>query len=304
MEKRKILGAILILIGFVLILNSFSGMTGFAVADSIGKGVSSILGFVFVIGGFLVFIGGQQEGLKGLERTIKKVDKGELNPLEMETKRKENIENCYPAFRDFLRKGDFSKLPPKVVGMYGKYKKELESLPNSKKATYLKSRLSELSYDPILNQLVDYQKLRSKNFNRDPLRIKKAKDSSFDDEVYVRFENEKHSVAWPKVGDVDFVPFDEIRVNPARGNLFSIISLKKLVSDKFLTKKGELNSKWSPQKRQDYLSSTYGIDKGSRQRNMVFFNLEKGTSLIPFGQYSNIKVKDKIPLVKIIKKKK
>ena len=58
-NAQKTLGAILILTGIVLILNSFSGITGFVVAESLGKSVSSILGLVFVIGGVLVFMSGR-----------------------------------------------------------------------------------------------------------------------------------------------------------------------------------------------------------------------------------------------------
>lgn len=65
MEKRKIIGTTLILIGFLFILNSFPGITGFAVAESVGNGVSGILGLVFVVGGVLVF---------NLENQLKKIE--------------------------------------------------------------------------------------------------------------------------------------------------------------------------------------------------------------------------------------
>jgi len=55
-KKFKIIGATLILIGCVFILNSFSTITGFAIADSIGKGVSSIIGLVLVGGGIVMFM--------------------------------------------------------------------------------------------------------------------------------------------------------------------------------------------------------------------------------------------------------
>jgi len=64
MKVNKILGIVLFLIGGFLIFNSFSSMTGFAVAEFVGKGASSILGFVFVLVGVLVFMAGgkQKEG--------------------------------------------------------------------------------------------------------------------------------------------------------------------------------------------------------------------------------------------------
>ncbi len=57
----KILGIILFLVGCIFILNSFSGITGFVVAESVGKGVSGILGLVLVIGGVLVFVEGREK---------------------------------------------------------------------------------------------------------------------------------------------------------------------------------------------------------------------------------------------------
>lgn len=53
---RKIIGIILFLIGAILIFNSFSGMTGFVVSNLVGKGISSILGFGFIIGGGILLI--------------------------------------------------------------------------------------------------------------------------------------------------------------------------------------------------------------------------------------------------------
>jgi hypothetical protein len=53
---HKIAGAILFLIGIVLIFNSFSGITGFVVLENIGKGVSSIFGLVFVLGGLALLM--------------------------------------------------------------------------------------------------------------------------------------------------------------------------------------------------------------------------------------------------------
>lgn len=58
MEKRrlKILGAISILIGTFFVLNASSGITGFAIANSVGKNVSGILGLMLVVGGVILFM--------------------------------------------------------------------------------------------------------------------------------------------------------------------------------------------------------------------------------------------------------
>jgi energy-coupling factor transporter transmembrane protein EcfT len=49
-------GIFLILMGSLFILNSLSGITGFIIAKSIGKNISSIFGFVLVVGGILVLM--------------------------------------------------------------------------------------------------------------------------------------------------------------------------------------------------------------------------------------------------------
>lgn len=63
MEKRKILGIVLFLIGGFLIFNSFSGMTGFVVAENIEKNISSIIGLMLVIGGIVLFVRGKEGNL-------------------------------------------------------------------------------------------------------------------------------------------------------------------------------------------------------------------------------------------------
>ena len=93
MEKRKIIGTTLILIGSVIIFSSFSSMTGFSIANSVEKDLGSILGFGFVIGGILVFMarkqkegnlakqilkdGGVIQSSRKLRRISKKVEKQE-----------------------------------------------------------------------------------------------------------------------------------------------------------------------------------------------------------------------------------
>lgn len=53
MRKRWLgyVGTLLIVVGVVLVLNSFSGITGFVVLEDFGREVSGILGFVLVLGG-------------------------------------------------------------------------------------------------------------------------------------------------------------------------------------------------------------------------------------------------------------
>lgn len=60
---QKAAGVILFFIGFIFILNSLSGMTGFAIAESIGKIPSSIIGLIFIIGGILLFVRGKESNL-------------------------------------------------------------------------------------------------------------------------------------------------------------------------------------------------------------------------------------------------
>jgi hypothetical protein len=50
----KILSYMVILAGALLILNAFSGLTGFVVSEAIGINVSSILGVILFIGGIIL----------------------------------------------------------------------------------------------------------------------------------------------------------------------------------------------------------------------------------------------------------
>jgi len=58
MKKRglQILGVLLIIVGGVLILNSFSGITGFVVFGETGQKVGGAVGALLVLGGVLVFV--------------------------------------------------------------------------------------------------------------------------------------------------------------------------------------------------------------------------------------------------------
>lgn len=70
MQMEKIIGALMFFIGTILILNSFSGITGFVVAESIGKGISSILGFALIVGGILFMAEGREEKEGNLAQKI------------------------------------------------------------------------------------------------------------------------------------------------------------------------------------------------------------------------------------------
>jgi len=70
MKIREIISAVFVSIGFLFILNSFSGITGFAVAESFGKNASSVLGFVFVVVGILGFLRENLE--KSLRESVEK----------------------------------------------------------------------------------------------------------------------------------------------------------------------------------------------------------------------------------------
>lgn len=72
-EKFRIgIGTLSLLIGVFLVLDSFSGITGHVVSEQTGKGIGSILGLAFVIGGLLLFALEIQERRKegGLERNL------------------------------------------------------------------------------------------------------------------------------------------------------------------------------------------------------------------------------------------
>jgi len=56
MKVLRILGIVLLLLGVFFILNAGSGITGFVVFEDVGKGVSSILGIAFVVGGILLIM--------------------------------------------------------------------------------------------------------------------------------------------------------------------------------------------------------------------------------------------------------
>ncbi|PIN88573.1 hypothetical protein COU61_04385 [Candidatus Pacearchaeota archaeon CG10_big_fil_rev_8_21_14_0_10_35_13] len=173
---------------------------------------------------------------------------------------------------------------------------------------YYKSFISELleGYENLESYLEQYQIMfeaqQKEEEYMNPLRIEEADDKTFLKTQFVRFEIEKNT-GWPEEGEVGFLPFDERRVNPARGPLFSIIPLTRLIKDKYLTKEGTLNPSWGWQQRQNYLRDKYGIDEAPRQRTLIIFVIEKGAELEGYGNYQNILITDKVPLIKVVKKK-
>jgi hypothetical protein len=57
----EISGMLTFLIGFVLMANYLSGITGYAISNRIGVEFSSIAGIVFIIGGLALFIAGRHQ---------------------------------------------------------------------------------------------------------------------------------------------------------------------------------------------------------------------------------------------------
>ena len=55
-NKKRFLGILLFWIGVIIILNSFSGITGFVISGNIYKTGFSLIGLVFVIGGLGIFM--------------------------------------------------------------------------------------------------------------------------------------------------------------------------------------------------------------------------------------------------------
>lgn len=55
MKKLGVFGSFLLIVGAVLILSSFSGMTGFAISNGVNGQVCSALGIALFVGGILIF---------------------------------------------------------------------------------------------------------------------------------------------------------------------------------------------------------------------------------------------------------
>ncbi|MBI4154986.1 hypothetical protein HY498_02795 [Candidatus Woesearchaeota archaeon] len=308
MKKKhfRFLSLAFFLFGIFLLLNSKTDITGAIVrVSSIPLGFSSIFGIVFILFSVVLFIGREnlEERLKVKKTSVQKrggsyylINKKTSESFSLKDIKEFSIDK---HLRRELRKEYFSDL----LRLYSdsteqerfQYKRFIEALSPNTNRKDLDKRLKQFANV--------YNFLKDKLAYMDPKRIDEAKSSDFSDIVYVRFENERDTL-WPEEESIGFLPFDEVKVNPSRGPLFSVIPRIKLIQDGYLLKNGKtLNPKWSSQKRQDYLRDKHGIDVGTRQRNMIFFQIEKDSKIESFGNYKNIIVEKKVPLVKVIRKK-
>lgn len=308
MKKKhfRFLSLAFFLFGILFLLNSKIDITGAVIgASNISSSFGFIFGIVFILLSAVLFISGESlEERISIKNTFIKKRENSYYLIDTVNGKDYSLESIKELSqdRDFnreLRKEYFSDL----LMLYAnspeeekfQYKMFIEALsPNAEKKN-LNKRLKQ--FENVYNSFKD------KLVYMNPKRIESAKSSDFNEEVYIRFENERDTF-WPEEGSVNFLPFDEVKVNPSRGPLLSIIPLSKLIRDGYLLRDGEtLNPKWSPQKRQNYLRDTYGIDVGTRQRNMIYFQLEKDAVVERYGNYENVVVEKEVPLVKVIKKK-
>lgn len=85
MKERviKSIWILLIVVGVLLLLNSFSGITGFVVSENLQGGLSIVWGLVFIVGGILLFVVLREREsklikiirTKTFEKAIKKIPK-------------------------------------------------------------------------------------------------------------------------------------------------------------------------------------------------------------------------------------
>lgn len=308
MKKKhfSFLSLAFLLIGIFFLLNSKTDITGAVVGVSnISSGFSSVFGIVFILVSAMLFVGGEslEEKLKTKNTILKKINReyqiyntrngehyslNDLSELSQDNEIKKELRKEY--FSDLLKFYSSSSEREKPI-----YKEFINALSPNTENNYLTKRLKQ--FENV------YNKFKDKLEYRNPKRIEGMKSSDFNDDLYVRFENERDT-SWPEEGNIGFLPFDEVKVNPSRGPLLSAIPLAKLIRDGYLLNDGEtLNPQMSSQKRQDYLRDNYGIDIGARQRNLVIFQIEKNTKIQPYEKYINIVVDQKVPLVKVKKKK-
>ncbi len=331
----RFLGFALLLIGTLFFLNPESGITGAAAfGQAGGSELSALFGIILFLASAVFFIAAEAtaeliapvheaEHEKKKPKTLE--EKIAVKHTSMLKKKEHSREDAYyiidgnngdsyslneikEASSDReLRSALRSEFLSDLLRLYSdsdprekwKYRQFIEAMsPNSSKEHLDKSlhRFEEV-----------YHKLKGRIKNEkgfmDPKRIDKAKESDFGKGVYVRLENERDTL-WPEQDKVGFLPFDKMKVNPARGPLISVIPIETLIRHGyFLDDSGHLNPKWSTQKRKDYLKDTFGIDVDVSNRNLIFFRLENDAYVEPYGKYENIVVKEKVPLVKVIKKK-
>jgi len=75
MRKGAVLGIIFLILGVFFLINSFSGITGFVIVEDFGRGISGILGVVFVLVGILLFSAGNygQEAYRKRESKLREI---------------------------------------------------------------------------------------------------------------------------------------------------------------------------------------------------------------------------------------
>jgi hypothetical protein len=303
-REYKAISISLLIIGIALI-SIQPYFTGAIVGKSTISSLGSILGILLVIVSLLLNIEGEslEERLK-VKRTKVQKRGNQLYLVNTSNSDSYSLKEVKELSKDYeLKKSLRSEYFSDLLKSYA-------SSPESDKWGYkafiqaLSPNANEKTLDRRLEQFQDkYNKLRDKLHYSDPGRIKKAEDSDFGDSVYVRFEDESET-QWPRENSIGLLPFNELKENKSRGPALSVVPVDRLVHDKYLLEDGKtLNPSWSQQKRQDYLRDTHGIDKNPRKRKMIFFKLERDAKLQESGNYENIIVKDKVPLVKIIYKK-
>jgi len=307
MDKKtyRILGIVSFALGMLFFLNSQVNIAGAAtgiLGTSQANIFAGVLLFCISIGLFIIGGTGLEEKLDVKNTMVQKRQDGyhlynTLNGEDYTAKElKEMVED--EGMKVELRKEYMSDLLRMYAGSTKAEKQAcksfIQALSPGSNPKNLEKRL--VQFENIYNSIKD------KAYAMNPGRVKDARDDDFTELEYVRFENERDTL-WPDAGTIGFLPFDEAKVNPKRGPMLSVIPVARLVSDGYLMSDKTLNPSWSKQKRQDYLRDKHGVDVGARQRNIVFFQLEKGTDLQPYGNYQNISVGEKVPLVKVNKKK-
>jgi len=168
MIPRKFLGAFLILLGFFFILNSFSGMTGFAVADNFGK-PGSILGLVLIIVGVVVFVSRRKEKESKLER-ISNPTQNELKAIkEMEQGIKSGKKYKPNEASSLLKKAGYSLEPVKGDHMkVVRGSQPVRNLPTNKRPNSVAELdMGSKSYNPegvIKTILYDFKERQFKEY--------------------------------------------------------------------------------------------------------------------------------------------
>ena len=115
---KKFFGIVLMFVGVTLILNSLSGITGFAIAEEIGTEFSSIFGFAILLLGMFLYVGVEPEKVEeNLAQELLKKGKIPNRPLEL----KDIAQKMRYTVRDILDE----------YQVRDKYGELLVSIPNS-----------------------------------------------------------------------------------------------------------------------------------------------------------------------------